>query len=810
MAYKLQEHKLSQRLTQRQKNANDKQWYKDQAEMLNSRALDSGHFLGYGGISQFKRKKVNYDLFNNIINVNDFRYVVQPFGVDSGKLPANFTNRDILSTKIKVLLGMKMRMPFSWSCVATNREATTRKEQEETRRIKDFVSAQVMNPIEQGIRQQMMAQTKGRELTQQEINQLEQEIAQQTEAQTPDEVRKYMTREHQDPAEVLGEQLTNYIIKEEKVRDKFNKEFKHLMLVGEGVLGVGILNGRPSLSVVNSLHFDYDMSPDLEFIQDGEWATYEWRATPSHVISDFGSHLTNDEIDRIYDFNSGNRAPLDVDFSFDSNREYEPYTVPVKHFTWKSLRKIYILSYLSEQTGEIEEKIVDENYVFKAEYGDIAMKEEWIPECHQVYKILNDIYVLAGPVPGQFKDLSNLYRCKLPYYGIAIDNLNSPVTAPMDRGKSYQYLYDIIIYRMELLMASDEGKKLMININAIPKSLGIDTKKFLYFLKANNIGFLNPAEEGNRTNTDVTNLVKEVDMSIASKINEYIQMAEYIDRKCGASMGVTPQMEAQISSNDPVRNTQQNLIQSSYIIQPYFEAQNALEGEVLTGLLETAKVAYSQNPPGVLSYVLDDMTYQMIVVDKDLLDSSSYGIYMANNPRAFEAKQTIEQLGHAAMQAQQADLSDILKVTRAESITEAEELLETAEAKKANQLNQADRERNRIQEEMQARQEAFEERQWQHEERMIVLKESERRKTELQKQAMLSAGFNEDKDIDDDGEIDVMEIYRDGRDAQIQERKQALDERKFEHQKQVDKDKIELDRKKVKQQFANKNKPKSS
>jgi hypothetical protein len=63
---------------------------------------------------------------------------------------------------------------------------------------------------------------------------------------------------------------------------------------------------------------------------------------------------------------------------------------------------------------------------------------------------------------------------------------------------------------------------------------------------------------------------------------------------------------------------------------------------------------------------------------------------------------------------------------------------------------------------------------------------------------MLSIGFNEDKDADDDGQLDVLEVYKAGQKAQIDARRMELDEAKFEHQKGVDEEKLENDKEKIK------------
>lgn len=777
------------RLTEAEKEANNFAYYKRQTDKLDHSSVTNTQFLFSDNVTDYRRRKVNYDLFNNIINLSDFAHVCQPYG-DIGELPAQLANRDIVSGKIKVLLGMEMKMPFSWKAIAVNREATTRKEKVYFGKIKDYVSSEIMRPIKMQMEQQAAAEAKGKPLTEQEKQQLRKQVEENTRQQTPDEVRKYMSREHQDPAEVQCTQILEYLMQNEKIIDKFNKGFKHLLLSAIEVYYVGILNKQPVLKTINSLNFNHDMSSDLDDVSDGEWATCEYRMAPSQVVSAFGDKLTNTQIDKVYEFGMSPTGINDTDFTFDATKYSEGYTIRVLHATWKGLMKIGFLYYYDKE-GEEQLKLVDENYKINKAAGDIKIEWEWIPQAYETYKITDDIYVCSGQVAGQIKDIDNLYKCKLPYYGSTCDSLNSIPTSAMDRMKDYQYFFDIILYRVELLLASDKGKILVANINAIPKSAGIDVKKWTYFLEANKIAWMNPSEEGNRKagaqGSDVTNLVKEIDMSLVSQINNYISLAEYIERKCGSAIGVTPQMEAQISANEAVTNTKQNLIQSSHIIQPYFQLHNTIKSSVLQAMIDTARVAYALYKPEKLSYVLDDMSVAMLDIDMDLLDSTTIGIFVANSTKAEEAKQVVQQLAQAALQNQQAELGDIIKVIRASSIDEAEELLEVASQKRkeVDQMN-AEAERQAKADEIAAEQ-AHEEKLWNHEKDMIILKETERRETEVGKAAVVATGFAEDKDANDNGQPDVLDLAKHVLDGDIKGRKMTLEEEKFNHDKEVDK-----------------------
>lgn len=794
----------NQRLTRKQKDAGDKRWFKDQIDTLDRVSFSKGGVFGFSetgsGISEYRRMKVNYDLFNNIINKTDFESICYPFGKEVGELPADFTNKDIISGKIKALLGMEMRRPFSWKVVATNEEATTRREEEESQRLRDFVVSSIMNPIRMDIERKYMEETKGRELNPDEQAQLQAQIQQELQTMTPPEVKKYMERDHQDPAEVLSHQILEYLIQRQDIKMKFNKAWKHGLISGREIFWVGIVNGEPVMKVINPIRFDYDKSPDLDYIEEGEWACYEMYMTPSEIVKYFGPEFTPKEIDEIYEDYSHASSLPDSSFTFRNDGTTAIMGIRVIHCEWKSLKAIKFVKGINPITGEVYEDMVDETYQLNKEVGDIEITTEWVPTKYEGYKIGEDKYAWLREVPGQYKDLDNLYNCKLSYIGATYDDLNSEVTSLVDRMKYYQYMYNVLWYRIELLTASDDGKTLLLNLNLIPKSAGMDIEKWMYYLKANKIGLMDPSEEGNKGNTNMGEAAKEIDMSLASDISKYMQLLEYIEKRCGESVGITKQIEGQIGSEEAVRNTQQALIQSANIIEPYFEVHNNIKRNVLQALIEVAKVAYAEFQPAYLSYVLDDMSRKMVEMDYDLLENSTYGIFVSNSMKSSEALQMVQQLSHAALQNQRIELSDVIKIMRSESIREAEELLLVAEKDRIQREQAVQQQQIQSQE-----QQANAAREWEREKLSIEHSNTMDEITlkgeiDLQKQTILSMGFNEDKDLDKDGTPDVLEVYKTGKDVEIKQEKLELDKQKLAQQKIEHKDKVELESKKIKAQ----------
>jgi hypothetical protein len=105
---------------------------------------------------------------------------------------------------------------------------------------------------------------------------------------------------------------------------------------------------------------------------------------------------------------------------------------------------------------------------------------------------------------------------------------------------------------------------------------------------------------------------------------------------------------------------------------------------------------------------------------------------------------------------------------------------------------------------MAAKQQEHEKEQWAHEADMIVLKAEEDRKTKVQVQAMLSMGFDVNKDQDNDGIPDVLEVAKHGVDAEIKRAQIANQSRLIDHQIEDAKEKNKLKEKEIAQKGAGK------
>ncbi|MBQ1668372.1 MAG: hypothetical protein II063_10395 [Prevotella sp.] len=772
--------------------------------------------------------RINYDLYDGKIDKSDFKYIYSPYGIE-GDAPAEFTNKDIISKRINAIDGIERQRPFSYKVMAVNPEATTRREQEEADKMREYVNAQIMNKIhsvvEEQYRQKMeqmqmrlqQAQAEGaspeelqgmQQELQQAQSQMEQEMAQQVEAMTPDEVKKYMKRDHQDPADILGSQILEYVVQEQDVKEKWNLINKDFCCVGKAIGYVGERCGKTVFERVNPMGFNFLRTSASHYIEDCEWCSYERYLNPSEIEMEFGDELSDKDMDGLLkDYALGEH-----DYMMEYKRDmYTTLGIRVVHVQWKDSKRIGFLTYMDPNSGEEQQTIVSDGYVLDKDNGDVSIKWEWIVCVYEGYKIGADKYARMREVPGQFNDLENLNnreKCKLSYKGVWVD------VSLIDRMKTYQFLYSIIWYRIEMLMAKDKGKAVALNASMIDNKIGID--KFLEFAENTGLMFMsgNTMEGSKAVPMNIGEAVKEVNRSMGSDIQQYQNIAEYIDLKCGECVGINQQIIGQVQQNEAVSNAQMAMQNGVNVLEHHFGMFNHFKEMCLQSLIETAKCVMVKYQPEYIQYVLDDFSVEMLKPDYDLLDQSSYGIFVNNSVRTNQILDSIIQLIQPAMQNQRIEMSDVVKILKSESVQEAEELLLKAEddrrkyeqdmqekeAQKEQELEQMKQqtETERMQFEAQAKMEQI---------RMkgeIDLKIAE---MNLQRQALLALGFDTDKDRNNNrvpDVIDQLKLMLDQTKAQQKERELDLKERQQEeneqdasHKRKMDEKKLELEREKI-------------
>lgn len=762
-----------------------------------------------------------YDLYNGIYNEKDLKYVTNPFDQDDG-FPATAQDYNIIRPKIDLLLGEETKRPFNYVVCRTSDIASSDVQNKAKQMLLDYMQAAMMAKL--GPEEQARFQ----------------EALQSGEIQTPEEIQKYITKDYKDIAEITAYQTLKFLYKKLDMQHKFNRSYLDVLVGGSEYFYTGIRNGEPYTERVNPKEFTY-ANEDVEYIDEASWCVRRMVMSYSDIYDQFYDILDEKQLDKILELvgqvpTSGygpDKNSVD-DYNHIELKRYNSINdyvhdegdinVIVYHVCWKSFKKIGFVTIINPETELPEEFEVDETY--KVTGDELSVEWKWIVETWEGYRAGDDscdevLYFGMKPVEYQFMNGYNLNSSKLPYTGATYSNANSKSKSLVAIMKPLQYMYIILWYRLELAIARDKGKLPVIDITQIPKSMGIDVDKWMHYMSALGVIFVNPYEEGwdipgrEGGKPSIYNQWSSVDASMANTINTYIGLLDKIEQMISELSGVSPQRQGAISSNELVGNVERSVIQSAHITEMWFWQHNQVKKRVLSMLLDIAKYTWKDTKK-YLHYVLDDGTRTFLQID-DNFPYEDFDIFISDSTKDNQAIEQLKNLIQPAMQ-NGASLLDAAEIITEDNLTVIKNKLREIEEKRMQQAQEAQQQEAQQQQQLVQMQNEVKEQE-------LMLKEAE---LDLEKYkidqdnatkitvAQLNAYRNaENMDQDMNGMPDVIEIGKQeierqkavsdatskqmdlANKARAEENKRRIEERKVEAQREADKLKASIEREKL-------------
>ena len=719
--------------------------------------ISMGNAKLYNGRSTKYNKQVNYNLVNSIFDEQDFEYVLNPYGVKDnvGGQPARLNNWNLITPKINLLKGEEIKRPFSFRVIGVNGEVVNEIEKKQQEKMLENFNLKLQSDLaKQGIGEQPLD-----------------EQGNPVEPQQPEQIKKWINQSYQDVREQMANQVLEYLKHKERLELKFNEGYEHALIAAEEIYFVGLVAGQPSVRVVNPLYFDYDKNPDLKTIEDANWAREERWMSPGQILDEFGEYLTDDQVERIdkgllgFNFSSNAMFPEFAYKSEDINpilrKQQTNYHNTSSHIlvvttVWKSMTKIGFLNY-TDENGEKQSTIVEQGFKLTPELISVqaTLEWRWIPEVWEGTKIGNDFYVNIGPRMNQHRSMDNPGSCKLPYVGRVYNNMNATATSLVDYLKPHQYLYNIIWYRMEHEIAKASGKKFVMDIAQIPRSQGIDMDKWIYYFNSVGIAFINSFEEGTEGSsvgkTSNFNQFTSVDMSLSQSMGQYINILSKIEQMAEDVSGITRQRQGQISTSETVGGVERSVAQSAAITEIFFYYHNEVKRQVLTQLLEEAKLAFYDSKK--ITYIVDDIYRHFIDVDGEKFNDSDYGVFLTNSSKDNAAFEAIKGLAQVALQTDKARLSDIITIYKSNSLSEVSNIIKQGEAEKQARDGQAQESQQQSAMQIEQMRQEAQERQFAFEAEQNQLD----RENKIQVEQLKALGFAKETDVNQNQVPDVLE-----------------------------------------------------
>lgn len=677
-------------------------------------AGDSG--FGGNGRSRSDEMQTYYDLYNSIYNEKDLKYVTNPFKQDDG-FPAMAQDYNIIKPYVDQLLGEETKRPFNFHPQRTSDIAASEMQEKAKEMLMDYIQATIASKLspEQAARYEQALAT--------------------GEIQTPEAIAKYLQKDYKDIAETEAYHALQFLKRKLNLTHEFYKGWKDALIGGEEIYYVGVINGDPYVERVNPMYFDYEHSLDLEFIDDAAWCRRKMIMSATEIYDRFYDKMSERQLNELLELidqrpGAGNNPEIrktSMDYESIKLHKINSFTdnpfdvdhITVYHCCWKSFKKIGFVTLLNPETGEAEEFQVDEDY--KVTGTEQSVEWDWIIEVWEGYRIGNDMYIGIQPIEYQHISADNPNSQKLPYTGVVYNNTNSKPRSLVSMMKPLQYMYIVVWYRLELALSRDKGKVAVMDITQIPKSMNIDVSKWMHYLSALGVAFINPYDEGwdipgrEGGKPSQFNQLSSWDLTMSNVIAEYIQLMQKIEDMVAKLTGITPQRQGQIAASELVSNANTAVNMSYHITEPWFWNHNQVKRRVLTMLLNTSKAAWKDNKR-YLNYILDDATRAFVQLSDNFF-YEDMDIFVDDSTKNQQYIDQLKQLLQPAMQ-NGASLLDIAEIITLDNMSMIKNRLEEIEQKRMEQMQQQQQAEQQAQQQMAEQQNQLKEEE-------LMLKEAE-------------------------------------------------------------------------------------
>jgi len=718
-----------------------------------------------GGQDRKERMKVAYELYNSNFDEKDFKHVTDPFKVGD-TFPAKMQNFNIIRPKIDLLIGEESKRPFNFKVIQTNEEAISKMQEE----YKSLFAQYLAEYLQTGVEDEEFLMS----------------------------IQKYMKMNYKNIAEETAQNMLAYLKERLMVVNEFLKGWKDGLISGEEIYYIGIVNGEPFLERVNPLYCDYDRDPELEFIHDSSWFKREFKMDASTAYDRWFDKLDEDDLDKILKLTEGGSAagspmskskdPQSRGIIFTEKLpSHETDTeirdeITVYHVVWTSYKKVGFLT-ITDEEGLEEVLPVDEDYDVQP---NDRIEWEWVSEIWEGYRIGKDIYVGVQPIEYQHQSIESLYENKIPYTGVIYSNTNSRGKSLVEIMKPLQYMYTVLWYRLDLMIARDKGKAIVVDITQIPKTYGFTVEKFMHYLGALGVMFVNPYEEGwdvpGREGGKPSNFNQfaSQDLSMGNVIADYINLMIKIEDMVGEISGVSKARQGQIHHSELVGNVERQVLQSSHITEPLFWKHNQAKRVVLNSLIDVAKYAYSVNNKKKINFILPDTSRAFIDITNEFL-YSDLDVFVTDSSKETADLEKLRTLMGPAMQAG-ASLYEAAEIVTSDNISFIKNKLKEIDERRQQMEQQAQQQQVEAQQQQtEAQMQIAQQEAALKQEELRIKEEDSIRKAETQLAIAMLGQEDEEPEVEDNSmERMKMELQKDKQraDERIKERQLEEDKRK--------------------------------
>lgn len=496
------------------------------------------------------------------------------------------------------------------------------------------------------------------------------------------EIQEVMENNFISEYEIASQNIVDWAIQDREL-DFINN--RRLLLLDLLVSGMGYFRILPSpsgtsvnLKILNPLHTFLDRNFDSKFHKHSQRVVIRDFMTRNELLRNYGEYLSKEDLDNV---ELSDKDALNGDYFMSHENRLEVVNdetsegilggfeaIPTHNFQGSNHFKRF-------PVHDVEWLQVDKE------------KGKFVTNRYRGIRINLDIYVLFGKVENVSRSMNDPNNCTLSVNGMFYSDRNGNPFSIMLATADLQDKYDIISFYKDNLLAESGTKGDWVDIPYLPTVLGTTLAERLMKWKAykkQGTALIDSSQEGL---PPMNTTFGGYDDTVPYQAMQALDLAlERIEDTCSTITGVFREKLGGIEQRDAVTNVQVGIRNSTHITKQYYYVMDLMSTEMLTDILNTAKVVYKKGLQGTL--ILGDRANKIFTALPEHFTLSDFDIHITETSEAIQELETIKQMSFEFSKNNNIDPEIIIDMLGSKSLTKTKRDIKKAIAKKREEMNQ--------------------------------------------------------------------------------------------------------------------------
>lgn len=639
-----------QTVSEKERNANDRQWYKDHFTYVDS------IFTSFGSrVNRIDKLYNNYH--GKYAKKKHDEFLKRYAQGDKNVSKTKFIDYKLATGKIERLVGEFLKREIRPSVITLNKDAVTKKL---TKMSRNLALMAAKDEVEK-LRASGVDVYGGMPI----LDKNQKDFKERLNPKTQNE--KYMTL-------VLQEQ-----IKRLRLKEIGGQTLQDCCIASECHAHVYI--GRNKKVMVERIHPRNVVFEELEgdqFLEKSGIVGFRVESTIQQSLQNHGYKLTEEEKKTLREVanNQEDWTSNGMKYVENNNGRLIVWEQQLYWYSTKKIREKYTKGKNNEFIPYYQ-KILSEEYYEEnkekikkdVEAGKYQVREGYLVTIYQARRIAKDIYIDTQEQKYIIRRSDDPTSVFYNYTGLLINSLDGERMSIMEKMQDLSDLYNVIMWQMRREIARFKGNVLVYDKAFL--QAGQSLNDVYYGLSEEGIVTVNSNAEENQSSQNLDRAgVSSVNIGEIGNINGLIGVKIDIQNMLDRISGINEFREGIAPSSSTATQNIEAIAASRTITSPIFYAHSKFLENVFMRVIELTKYSIGVLGDESFDAIIGDVGNEVIKKSADI-PYDEYGTFLIDPNKEAEIRERITLYGNAAINAKQLDIGDMLDAELAPTIQDA-------------------------------------------------------------------------------------------------------------------------------------------